>query len=299
MVDRVHERVEALLRARGLVDDEGGVADGDDDEDGQHLLLAASVAGREALGLRAGAVPRWMRQHPVRRIPDRCAAAAYFHLHAAVRIAPHDREALERLCRYVQRPPLSLDRRTRQADGTQFLKFERGCRHRAHAAPAARATRRHPAAAQTKPHPLPRRLRPRGPRTRRHRPQTQGQAGTPAHAAPSQSQGSPAPPPSLDSLGRTLVPGVGSGRAGLSPLRRPPACPRGDPGPLGDAAAAGVPRAPLGDAAAVERTGSTGRRVRWPGAHGVLRGEGCPRVASTTGAGRSPTNQHRGSHGRA
>jgi hypothetical protein len=135
VVDRVRERVEALLRARGLVDDEGEVA-GDDDDDGQRLLLAASVAGREALGLRAGAMPRWMRNQQVRRLPDgvapskpkpdRCAAAGYFNLHAAVRIAPHDREALERLCRYVQRPPLSHERLTRQADGKLFLKFKRG-----------------------------------------------------------------------------------------------------------------------------------------------------------------------------
>jgi hypothetical protein len=133
VVDQVRERVEALLRARGLLDDEGEVAD---DDDGQRMLLAASVAGREALGLRAGAVPRWMRQDPVRRLPDgvapskpkpdRCAAAGYFNLHAAVRIAPHDREALERLCRYVQRPPLSHERLTRQADGKLFLKFKRG-----------------------------------------------------------------------------------------------------------------------------------------------------------------------------
>ena len=46
-----------------------------------------------------------------------------FNLHAAVRVAPHDVEALERLCRYVQRPPLSHDRLTQQADGTLFLKF--------------------------------------------------------------------------------------------------------------------------------------------------------------------------------
>ena len=134
VVDQVRERVEALLRARGLL--EGEVADDADDDDGQRMLLAASVAGREALGLRAGAVPRWMRNQQVRRLPDgvapskpkpdRCAAAGYFNLHAAVRIAPHDREALERLCRYVQRPPLSHERLTRQADGKLFLKFKRG-----------------------------------------------------------------------------------------------------------------------------------------------------------------------------
>jgi hypothetical protein len=128
VVDRVRSRVEALLRRRGLLDDEGELAgeDTDGDDDAQRLLLAASVAGREALGLRAGAKPRWMRQMAVRRLPDRCAAAGFFNLHAAVRIAPHDVEALERLCRYVQRPPLSHDRLSQQPDGRLFLKFKRG-----------------------------------------------------------------------------------------------------------------------------------------------------------------------------
>ncbi|MEQ1572581.1 MAG: hypothetical protein ABMA64_43575, partial [Myxococcota bacterium] len=84
VVDRVRSRVEALLRRRGLLDDEGELAGehADGDDDAQRLLLAASVAGREALGLRAGAKPRWMRQKQVRRLPDRCAAAGFFNLHA-------------------------------------------------------------------------------------------------------------------------------------------------------------------------------------------------------------------------
>ncbi|MEQ1571892.1 MAG: transposase [Myxococcota bacterium] len=41
-------------------------------------------------------------------------------------MAPHDVEALERLCRYVQRPPLSHDRLSQQPDGRLFLKFKRG-----------------------------------------------------------------------------------------------------------------------------------------------------------------------------
>lgn len=126
VVDRVRERVEARLRARGLLDDDGDAAQDQDDDDGRHVLLEASVLGREALGRRAGAVPRWLRPNAPRRLPDRCAAAGYFNLHAAVRVAPHDREALERLCRYVQRPPLSHERLTRQADGKLFLKFKRG-----------------------------------------------------------------------------------------------------------------------------------------------------------------------------
>lgn len=125
VVDRVRAGVEALLARRGLLDDEGELA-AEEDEDAERLLLAASVAGRAALGERAGAMPRWMRQKRVRQLPERCAAAGYFNLHAAVRIGAQDREALERLCRYVQRPPLSHERLTEQADGRLFLKFKRG-----------------------------------------------------------------------------------------------------------------------------------------------------------------------------
>jgi len=91
VVDRVRARVEALLARRGLLDDEGELEDQDEDE--ERLLLAASVAGRAALGERAGAMPRWMGQKRVRHLPERCAAAGTFNLHAAVRIGAQDRGA--------------------------------------------------------------------------------------------------------------------------------------------------------------------------------------------------------------
>ena len=125
VVDRVRVGVEALLRRRGLLDEEGELAE-QDDEEGHRLLLGASVAGREALGARAGRKPRWLRDKVVRRLPERCAANGYFNLHAAVRIAAHDRTALERLCRYVQRPPISHERLSMGEDGRLFLRFKRG-----------------------------------------------------------------------------------------------------------------------------------------------------------------------------
>ena len=39
-----------------------------------------------------------------------CVAARGFSLHAATTVAAHDREGLERLCRYVNRPPLAYGR---------------------------------------------------------------------------------------------------------------------------------------------------------------------------------------------
>ncbi len=39
-----------------------------------------------------------------------CVAARGFSLHAATTVAAHDREGLERLCRYANRPPLAYGR---------------------------------------------------------------------------------------------------------------------------------------------------------------------------------------------
>lgn len=38
-------------------------------------------------------------------------------MHAGVDIAPHEREKLERLCRYVSRPPVAVDRMALTASG--------------------------------------------------------------------------------------------------------------------------------------------------------------------------------------
>lgn len=83
------------------------------------------MAGRHALGAPAGAVPRYLRSPSLRRLPPRCAADAWFNLHADVRVAPHDRDALERLCRYVSRPPFSHERLSVADDGRLHLRFKR------------------------------------------------------------------------------------------------------------------------------------------------------------------------------
>ncbi|MBA2740449.1 MAG: transposase, partial [Actinobacteria bacterium] len=108
VVDEVRRRVVRLLRRRGLLDEADELLQHDDadDTDGQHVLLGASVAGRVALGLRAGKRPRALRgpPRPQRPLPPRCAVAAGFNLHADVRVAGSDRTARERLCRYIARP---------------------------------------------------------------------------------------------------------------------------------------------------------------------------------------------------
>jgi hypothetical protein len=110
-----------LLVRRGLL------ADGHDNEvdatdplqDDEPLLAAcyqASVGGRVATGERAGA---WVRRQgrPDRRRTGKavrkgelCCRIDGFDLNANVRVKRHRRADLERLCRYMLRPPIATDR---------------------------------------------------------------------------------------------------------------------------------------------------------------------------------------------
>lgn len=118
-----HYRIERLLRRRGLsVED-----DSSDEDDAQLLMQQASLAGRVALGVRAGRRPRAMIGPPrpdAPLLPARCARSGWYSLHAGVRIAARDRSALERLSRYILRPPLSHDRLSMRDDGMLVLRLK-------------------------------------------------------------------------------------------------------------------------------------------------------------------------------
>ena len=49
--------------------------------------------------------------------PSGAARASGFSLNAGVAIAPHEREKLERLCRYVSRPPMAAERMALTSSG--------------------------------------------------------------------------------------------------------------------------------------------------------------------------------------
>ncbi len=119
VVERVAGRVARLMERRGL----GTDADPSDADplsvEQPHL---AGLAADSVRGLAAGG------GHPSRRgdridledlsapaIP-RCAAAMGFTLHADVAGPARDRRRLERLCRYVARPPVATDRLERLLD---------------------------------------------------------------------------------------------------------------------------------------------------------------------------------------
>ena len=128
LVDAIAQRVEGLLRARGLLDEDGDAQE-EDPDDALRLLQGLSADGRALSGPRAGRKPRHLRGSPrqgrTRRLPPRTAQRGYFNLHADTSVAPRDREARERLCRYVARPPVSNERLSQDQQGNVVLSFKR------------------------------------------------------------------------------------------------------------------------------------------------------------------------------
>ncbi len=116
-------RMERWLRRQGLDLEEEEIAD----EDAFAALASASVAGRVALGVRAGRRVRRVRRVGGRevRLPARCAQVGGFNLHAGVVIGAHNRAGLERLCRYIARPPLASSRIQLQRDGLVVVGLKR------------------------------------------------------------------------------------------------------------------------------------------------------------------------------
>jgi hypothetical protein len=117
--------IRRLLGRRGLIRSEPGGDEADPHAEEAPLLAAcyaASVQGTVAMGPKAG--------HYVGRLggelaalpdsmppPASCVRAEGYSLHAGVRVAAGDRPRLEKLCRYVARPALALDRLQELADG--------------------------------------------------------------------------------------------------------------------------------------------------------------------------------------
>lgn len=122
---RIARGLARLLERRGL----GPEADPDAadplsrDDPLLAALYAASVRNRVALGPRAGQpVLRFGDRIEVEQLdpsdhPSGCVGVAGLSLHANLAVPARDRARLERLCRYVCRPPLATRRLTRLDDG--------------------------------------------------------------------------------------------------------------------------------------------------------------------------------------
>jgi hypothetical protein len=113
VVTSIRRRTERLLVREGLLD---APDDGVDDDDAL-VLWAASASHRAAHGIQAGR----KRRRPSRAY---CAEEGWFSLHAGVVIPSWNRDALERLCRYVARPALSHDRLRQRDDGLLELRLK-------------------------------------------------------------------------------------------------------------------------------------------------------------------------------
>ena len=121
----IRTRILRLLRRRGVL-----AADGSDDVEVDPLavdapvlaqLSAAAVRGRSAFGDRAGTPVLRVGHAPdapwVWTVGPRHAHLERFDLHADRDVRAEDRLGLERLCRYLLRPPLAQERLSRLADG--------------------------------------------------------------------------------------------------------------------------------------------------------------------------------------
>ena len=134
-------------RLMRLVEDRRQHAGPEEAEDDPLLttLMAASIQSRIATGPEAG--QRWRRlgdrvepadEEAAEAPPPRCVREGGMSLHADVAVPARDRKRLERLCRYVARPPIAIDRleplpegrlayrlKTRWRDGTTHVLMER------------------------------------------------------------------------------------------------------------------------------------------------------------------------------
>jgi hypothetical protein len=131
VIGQLARRILRLLKRRGL-GPESDPTEADPLADEEPLLAAlygASVAGRIATGRRAG--QRVVRigdcidpEGPPALEGARCASASGVSLHANVAVPARDRRRLERLCRYVARPPVATERLSRLEDGRLLYRLK-------------------------------------------------------------------------------------------------------------------------------------------------------------------------------
>jgi hypothetical protein len=91
----------------------------EDEGDALGILQLASVSGTVATGERAGRRVKRVTMLGGKEfaLGPRCAGYEGYNLHANVSLAATDRVELERLCRYILRPPLAVKRLERLPDG--------------------------------------------------------------------------------------------------------------------------------------------------------------------------------------
>ena len=133
VLSKIQKKVLRLLKKRGLINQEDGDGCGDNAETEFSLLEScqgASVQSKIALGGRAGGRVRKLGSFgEVGEIPmgdgPLCATLGGFSLHAAVATDADERERLEKLCRYITRPPVAESRLSISPNGNIVYRFKK------------------------------------------------------------------------------------------------------------------------------------------------------------------------------
>ncbi len=129
LVTKVRTRIATLLRKQGLLDDDDQMFFTFDELNDESASLSgmygASVQSRVSMGERAGRPVRRIGADPnapwvESRVPLQ-ARVDGFDLHAGVLVRANDRERLERVCRYLLRPPVPESRLELREDGMVVL----------------------------------------------------------------------------------------------------------------------------------------------------------------------------------
>jgi hypothetical protein len=118
LVQQIAERIGKVLEQRGLIERDMQNAWLSTQAEGGPLddLIGHSITYRVAVGPRAGQKLFTLQTVPSREQAELqgdsrgAANAGGFSLHAGLDIQPQQREKLERLCRYVSRPPIAVER---------------------------------------------------------------------------------------------------------------------------------------------------------------------------------------------
>jgi hypothetical protein len=124
----IRARILRLLVRRGLLCDDAG--DGLDEQEAPplHAVYAASVRQRVATGRRAGARVLRLGDAPTTKPTSpkgrRQARLGGFDLHANTSVRAKNRPKLERLCRYLLRPPVAEDRLSFGPDGSVLVRLK-------------------------------------------------------------------------------------------------------------------------------------------------------------------------------
>lgn len=124
LIEQIASRIGRVLERRGLVERamENAWLAGTGEAGALDDLIGHSITYRIAVGPRAGQKRFTLQTLPARTAeslddPEGAARAGGFSLHAGIDIAPRQRPKLERLCRYVSRPPVATERMALTASG--------------------------------------------------------------------------------------------------------------------------------------------------------------------------------------